>query len=227
MATIVRARDRRVHVPAHQWGVLPGTDFWFNAGNPDSSVTGAADAAGGLSGWGWTTTSLVFTNLKTADFFSPTDDTPPHLLADASADALASPVIFGSYSQRLLAQQFLGYLPTKLICEFYGAFTVASANESATNMGLHTGSVLVASIYSDGTNFQLSNGATLDAGAAIDNAFHTWKIVTTFGGTHEWFIDGTSQGTLAITADVWPTAFICTASITNRFGISWVHIYYE
>lgn len=225
---IVRvARNLRHHVPAHFWGTQPGTDWWYSAGNLDAPVTGAADVAGGLSGWGWTTTSLVHTNLVTADFWSSSDDTPPHVLANASGDLLASPAIFGSYSQRLLAAQFLGYLPTKLVLEFYGAFTVASADEAATYMGFHNGSAITAAVYSNATNFLLSNGSTTLTGPAVDNAFHQWRITTTAGGTHEFWVDGTSYGTLAITADVWPAALIVAASTTNRFALAWAHIWVE
>jgi hypothetical protein len=227
VASIIRAPSKRIHVLPQFWGVQPGTDYWFAAANADSSVTGAADVAGGLSGWGWTTTSLVFTNLVTADFFSSSDDTPPHLLANASGDLLASPAFFGSYSHRLLAGQILGYLPSKLCLEFYGAFTVASADEATTSMGWHNGAAVTASIYSNATNFLLYNGVTTDAGPAVDNAYHLWRIDTTFGGTHEWFVDGTSQGTLAITADVWPAAFVAIANTTNRFALAWVHAWFE
>jgi hypothetical protein len=223
------AHNLRHRVQAHDWQSTPGTDFWFQAGAQDMFTASGATNTSGLDSFGWTTTSLdAFTNAVTADFMSSADDTPPHILANASGDVLGSPKIFGSYSHALQAGQFLGYMPTRLCIEMYAAFTVATANESATNIGLHNGSALVASIYSNTDNFVLSNGTATDVGAAVDNAFHQWKIVVDSATSlQEWFIDGTSQGTVAIKADVWPVSFICTTSTTNRWGISWAHLWYE
>jgi hypothetical protein len=86
----------------------------------------------------------------------------------------------------------------------------------------------MAAISSNSTTFEINSGAASDAGAASDNAWHKWKIVTTQGGTHEWFIDGTSQGTLAIQANEWPVSFEAgiVATGTNTIGLASVHIYY-
>jgi hypothetical protein len=159
---------------------------------------------------------------------SSSDDTPPQFTTNASGDNLSSPILFGNYSHQLAVGQTFGFLPTRLVCEIYGAFTTDSTDESATNMGFHNGSALVASIYSDSTNFQLSNGATTDAGALSDNAFHQWKIsVNSADSLISWSQDGTPQGTLALTQDVWPVAFVCIASTNNRWALSWAHIWYE
>jgi hypothetical protein len=227
---IVRvAHNLRTVAGPRSWADIPATDYWWMAGSADSGTASGATNISGLDSYGWTTTSLgSYTNLVTGDFMSSSDDTPPHQLANASGDLLGSPKVFGSYSHQLAVGQTLGQLPTRLMCEFYGAFTVDSANESATNMGFHNGSALVASIYSDATNFQLSNGATTDAGAATDNAFHQFKIqVNSADSLITWWIDGTSQGTLAVTQDVWPVSFIAVASTTNRWGLSWVRCWYE
>lgn len=225
---IVRVgHDLRHNVPPSQWAEMPGTDYWLFAGSGDLTTASGATNLAGLDSYGWTTTSVVFTNTVTGDFLSSTDHTPPNFSANAGSDVISSPAIFGSYSHALAAGQHLGYMPTKLGVEFYGAFLTASADESATNIGLHNGSALVASVYSDATNFQLSNGVTTDAGAAIDNSYHQFRILMTQGSTMQWWIDGTSQGTLAITQDVYPVAFVATASTTNRWAVSWVHVWYE
>lgn len=209
---------------------MPGTDWWLTVGSQDITNASGATNVSGLDSWGWTTTALTtgFTNAVTADFLSSSDDTPPHILTNASGDVLQSPIMFGNYSHQLLVAQFLERLPNRLVVEFYAAFTVASANESATHIGLHNGAALVAAVFSDATNFQLSNGVTTDAGALVDNLFHQWRIVVDKATSLiEWFIDGISQGTVAITQDVWPAAFRMAASTTNRQGLSWVHIWYE
>jgi hypothetical protein len=136
--------------------------------------------------------------------------------------------MFGSYHHANLVAQTLGYVPDKLILEWKGAFTVASADEVGTYMGWHNGAAITMAVYSNATNFLLSNGSTTDAGIAVDNALHTWKIVISkAAGTAEWFVDGTSQGTLVITQDVWPAAFICAASTTNRWSLTFAHAWYE
>ncbi len=218
----------RIDVPAHLWQSMPGTDFWIVAGSGDLVTASAATNISGLDSYGWTTTSVLYTNTVTGDFMSSADVTPANFGANLAADLLRSPLIFGDYAHRLLVGQKLGYLPTRLMLEFYGAFTTATANESATNMGFHNGSVIVAAVYSDGTNFQLSNGVTTDAGAAVDNSYHQWRIqVNSADSLISWSIDGTSQGTLALTQDVWPTGFGWVASTTNRVALSWGHVFYE
>lgn len=222
------AHNLRHNVGPHDWAGMVGTDYWLFAGSGDLTTASGATNLAGLDSYGWTTTSIVYTNAVTGDFFSSSDQTPPNFSANASGDVLSSPAIFGGHAHARAAGQHLGYMPTRLICEFYGAFITASADESATNMGLHNGSALVASIYSDATVFRLSNGSTTDAGATVDNSYHQWKIVMdSTTSLMEWFIDGTSQGTLAITQDVYPVAFVTTASTTNRWALVWAHIYYD
>ena len=222
---IERSPSTRVHVPAHEWAVMPGTDFWIFA-NIDSSAVASATNPGGLDGWGWLQNSVVFTNTLTADFLSAADDTPPNYSANASADVFRSPLIFGSYAHGLYAKQILGYQPTKLCVEFYGAFLTASADEVATHMGFQTSSGLVVGIYSDATNLLLSNGTTEDAGIAVDNAYHLFRIeVDATNST--WYVDGTSQGSIATPADLWPAGFGFTASTTNRPAFAWAHVWYE
>ena len=217
----------RVHVGARDWQESPATDYWFYTG-PDVSVASGATNISGLDSFGWTTTSLAFTNLVTGDFMAAADDTPIHLLTNADLDVLQSPIMFGSYAHQQFVKSILGYEPTRLCAEFYAAFTVATADETASHIGFYNGAAVVMAINSDGTLFELYNGSTKDNGAAVDNAYHLWKIAVDKGaGTAEWFIDGTSQGTLAITQDVWPAAFRMAASTTNRPALSWAHVWYE
>ena len=85
-------------------------------------------------------------------------------------------------------------------------------------------------IFTDGANFTLRSAADSDAGAADDALWHIFKIVVSAGGTSdtiEWFIDGTSQGTIDRQTDLWPCSFGMHALTTNRPGLGWVHIYYK
>lgn len=217
--------SNRKHVNQLEWGTGGATDFWFQAHSAVDSA-GASTAVAALAAYGWVATSVLYTNTLTADFISSLDDTPPVYGANASGDILLSPIIFGSYAHALGASKTLGFVPTKLCAEWYGAFTTASANEAATYMGWKNSGLLMA-VYSNGTNFLLSNqGGTTDTGAAIDTSYHTWKLVTDATNT-EWFIDGTSQGTVATSADQWPGGFGFTTSTTNRPQISWAHVWYE
>jgi hypothetical protein len=114
---------------------------------------------------------------------------------------------------------------------------VNSADEPTAGFGfIEAGGVVtdeanhLAIISSDGTNFQLAAnggaGALTDVGAAVDATWHYWDIVMTLGGSTEWFIDGTSQGSVALTADVFPTYFV-THVVTNDILLGWVHIGYR
>ena len=217
---------RRIHVPAHLWQSMPGTDYWIVASSADMVTASGATNLSGLDSFGWTTTTLGVTNLATADFMSSADDTPPIIQGADTTDVLKSPVIFGNYSHQLLASKLLGYMPTQLIAEFYGAFTVATANETGSFMGLDNAAGSTALIHSNTNNFALKCGANTDVGAAVDNAYHLWKIVVG-STTTEWFIDGVSQGTVTTTVDVWPSGFACEAFTTNRWALSWGHVFYE
>lgn len=225
MPQIIRAQSSpRIHVSELDWGRPNATDYWIGASN--AVALGASTAVGAIASAGWVATSVAFTNTKTADFLSSSDDTPANYGADANADVLLSPIIFGNYAHALGVSKTLGYFPTQLCAEWYGAFTTASANEAGTYMGFKN-TALVGAIISDGTNFKLSNQAgTTDAGAAIDTSYHTWKIIVD-ATNMEWFIDGTSQGTVATSADQWPCGFGWTASTTNRPALAWGHVWYQ
>ena len=226
----------RAHLLSPQeWGYAAGTDFYLFG-----SINGMLTAGNGheLSDYGWTTTALALAAGSLADFITSADvGTPGQITFDAASDLLQSPAIFGDYAHARLAQEILGVLPNTLRLKFYAAFTTAANNETATAIGFVEagGSPIgaadaMAMICSDGTNFGLRSGATTDAGAAVDTAFHLWEIVITGGGTTiEWFQDGTSQGTITLQADLWPASFgagIVAAGL-NRLALSWAHIRYE
>ncbi len=228
----------RVHVvDPRQWSFCAGTNFFLGGGTTTALIT-SGTAGQVLSEFGWTTTALAYVAGSAADFASSADPgiAPHFLLADAS-DLLASPAIFGSYNHMLQAQRILGYLPTSLNCEVWAAFTTASADEPSTAFGFveDGGSVITAAaadqlacISSNATNFELNSGAASDAGAAVDNAWHLWKISVTSTQV-EWFIDGTSQGTIALEADEFPVSFEAgvVAAGTNDIALGNVHIWYE
>lgn len=230
----------RVYVnDPRNWGISPGTDFLMDAGTTTALIT-SGTAGQVLSEYGWTTTTLAYTAGSAADFASSADrGVPPHVIMADASDLLASPAIFGSYDHMLSASRFLGYFPTRLCFEVIAAFTTAAADEPSSAFGFveDGGSVITAAaadqmacISSNGTNFELNSGAASDAGAAIDTAWHTWKVVLDSSTSlAEWFIDGTSQGTIAIQADEFPVSFEAgiVAAGTNDLGISDVHIWYE
>lgn len=214
------------------WQTSSGYEFLLKFGSADM-LAASSSTNDGIPAYGWVVTSLVGTDGTSGDLLSAADVTPTHALADASGDALTSPRIFGSYDHALQAARYLGYQPTRLVLEFYAAFTVSSANEATTFIGLHwtggtnaTASGSAACIYSNGTNFICAGDTNSDTGAAIDTAWHTWKIIID-SATTEWFIDEVSQGSYSTEQDIWPLSLRMSIGTTNRIGVSWVRIYYE
>lgn len=229
------AHNLRVHALRPQdWGTFPATDYWANW----ADLTFADAAASDLVANGWFTSGFGHIAASGADFMSSSDKgTPGGLNFDAISDYCISPAIFGDYSHQLLVGQILGYMPTSLNMECY-AYIVAGANEEETGFGLLNAATnadalvkadTLAFITSDGTNFSLESSAAADAGAAEDTNPHQFKV-TCKGSTAEWFIDGTSQGSIALVDDKWPArwgAGTKAASGTNDPVISWVHIWYS
>ena len=228
---------RRKHVLSPlDWGEMAGTDYWFV---PGSSMTGATTFL--LSSRGWTTTSMVLTEGSAADFMSAADvGTPRTALTNATGDLLQSPAIFGDYNHARIAQIIMGeaILPRFLICDMYAAFTVASADEEQTAMGLFdaggtisTAADQLAAISSDSANFLIHNGADEDTGAAVDNAYHWWRIqidrsISAVTNGVQWFMDGVSQGTIDREADLFPCYWGLHSLTTNRISLAVAHIYY-
>ena len=228
----MRQRHKRQHVPAHLWAEVPGTDFWLQ---PGGSYFAASGVGNSLADFGWTTTALALVAAATAgaDFISSADvGVPPHIVTDATGDLLQSPAVFGDYYHAYGASAFLGFVPTSLNVEVVAAFSVNSANETTSGFGLveaggtpATANDHMAYIFTDASNFTLRSGAASDAGATDDAAWHLWKIVVTSSNV-EWFIDGTSQGTIALQADLWPVSFAAHSLTTNRLLLGQVHIWY-
>lgn len=227
-------KDTRIHVrDARDWSQAIGTDYWAKFG------VGSTTAATTLASFGWTVTALTETAATGAgDFMSSSDiGVPDHVLTDASGDLLQSPSMLGGYEGFLAAEDILGYPPTKLHVEFFGAFTVVTGTSNRSGFGLTEdgGTAGVAAdelawIYTDGTNFTIRSDADSDAGALDNVNWHLWKISVSTGSATdavEWFIDGTSQGTMDRKTDEWPASFGMHALTTNRPGLSWVHAWYE
>lgn len=227
---ILPSRAGRVDVPAFGWGYAPGSDFWMIPGGEILTAAGVL-----LSENGWTTTALDLVEGAGADFLSSADiGVPAHILTNATGDLLQSPPVFGSFRHGEVAGEILGHRPSILTLEQDAAFSVASATETTSGFGWveaggtpATADDAMAMIISDGTNFVLRSGAASDAGALVDNLWHVWKIVITFGGSIEWFIDGVSQGTLALQTDLFPVSFGLHTLTTNRVLLGISHISYS
>lgn len=246
----------RQHVRGgHLWQYEAGTDYWLMpAGSAADDPTAAASTATGpeLAESGWTVTSLVNTAGSGGDLLggvpsiTPADPgVPNHFLGDATGDLIVSPVIFGDYGHALMASKIAGKkrLPNRLILEAYAAFTVASADEPTTGFGFFedattttsaTEALQLAFISSNSANFELNTNASTtltDAGAAVDNAWHLWKIELlwdTAGVVRaNWYIDDSFQGFIVPTNDEAPYAFGAHNLATNRLGLGWVHIFYD
>ena len=226
----------RVHVYSPQlWGNTLATDYWAFFNDADQVAGGGDD----LGGHGWpVATGYGITGGAGADLLSSSDiGSSPGFFFDTAGDALDSPAMFGDFSHGRMVQELLGYFPTKLTMDCYARF-VANNNETATGFGFiqDGGTPLtiadhLAYIFTDGTNFGLreGEGPTSDAGATDDTDAHLWRIILT-GTTAEWFIDGTSQGTITLLGDQFPVSFgIATLASTgaNDPVVAWVHIFYE
>ncbi len=233
---IVRTgHPHRVHILRPQdWADAAGTDFWAFFGNVVATEGGVGD----LDDFGWVTTGFSVLAGSGADFLSgsPTADigTTGGINFDTASDALTSPFIFGDYAHGRMVQEFLRHFPTELNMECYARFA-ATGDENGSGFGfLEAGGTPIevastmAYISSGGTVFELHSGAAEDAGDTDDTDPHLWRIKCT-GTTAEWFIDGTSQGTIALQDDLWPVAFSAGTQSggSNDPVLSWVHVWYS
>lgn len=217
------------------WESGSGYEFWIVFGNVDA-VTVMGSANDGLSGYGWTNAiaaNASVTEGSTGDFLSSSDVDPTRLVIGSTNTSIRSPRVFGSYDHGLQASKFLGGMPTKLFMECYGRMSVASANETTSFIGLHTpaGTDVAAAgggggIVSDGANFRLVSDNGSDAGAAVDTNWHVFRIEWG-ASTTEWFIDGTSQGTITTEADIWPLSWAVLSGTTNRPQVAWCRMGYS
>lgn len=227
----------RVHVGPHDWARVPATDYWLVPNDANLFAALSATNGLGLPGFGWTTTSLLFTAGTAGDFLTSGDDDFPRIGTDASADELISPRIFGGYQAGRIYQEIMGALPTKLIAEFYAQFSVVTGIETTTYIGFATAANVDAAAAGCGGAI----ASALGAGAAVrlvsdndidnsinntDTSWHLWRIEVS-SATTEWFIDDVSQGTITTEADIWPLSFKMRSGTTNRIHLAWLHIWME
>lgn len=235
-------QQRRVHVGPYDLSNAAATDYWWNFGDT-ANQTAAASATnpGGFPGWLMTATSLVPTAGTAGDFDSWADFTPSHSLTNAAADAFVTPRLFGGADQFQRVSEVLGYRPTILRLEGVWAFTVASANETASYVGFCAPATTDAAaagagpcIRSGGTasTFFLTSDNGSDGGGNIDTLFHRWRIDIDATNAN-WYDDiavpgtlGASRGTIATEADIWPLSLKYINTTTNRLGVSWLHVGY-
>ena len=233
---ITRAPDRRVHVNRPQdWGSAAGTDYWAVFGDLTLAPSDSTD----LDLFGWVEAG-TFVHLAGAgaDLIASGAGagTTGGAHIDTAGDSIVSPFIFGDYAHARMAEGFLGYTPTILNMECFARFNADGGDDEDSGFGfVEAGAAspfvkagLQAFITSDGTNFSLESGAGADAGSADNQDVHLWKIQFTSSAV-EWFIDGTSQGTLALQANVFPLAWGASVGAAGTADpvISWVHIWYE
>lgn len=235
MATkIVRAPSIRLPVtsPA-EWGHAVGTDYHAFFGEADEAAGGGKD----LSANGWESSGFGYLAGSLAGFLDVDDQgTLGGFNFNTASDYLISPFIFGSYTHGRFMQNILGHFPTTLSMEVMAAFASTAADEQATGFGFveagSTGALakadLMAFISVGATNFELHSGAAADEGSAKDTNPHVFKILITFGGNAEWFIDGVLQGSIAIQANLWPAAWAANTQVAgaNDPVVSWVDIEY-
>ena len=214
------------------WATQPGYEFWISWGNGDFAVAEGTSNAG-LDGNGWTITNVGQGTLFGGDFLSLADRGHASITL-VTSDFISSPRIFGSYDHMLQAAEFLGYFPTKLNLEVMGHFSSFATNETISFFGFAGPAVTDCAaagsgggIRSGGTasTFFLTGDNGEDAGAAVNNSGHLWRITVDATNT-EWFIDEVSQGTIATEADIWPLSFVA-AGISNQIQIAWVRIWYS
>ena len=235
----IAPKVQRVHITdPRNWATGMGTDFWLGSNPSTAILAGTAGAGALISEFGWTTTALAHVAGTGADLFSAADPgVPGYIQFTAASDLLLSPSIFGDDAHVVQVARILGYRPTTLNMECYAAFLAEGADEPSSAFGfVQAGASPItaaaagqyACISSNATNFELNSSAASDAGALSENAWHVWKIVVSATGS-QWFMDGVSQGSIAVVADVFPLRFGCgiVAAGVNTIGLNSVHIWYE
>ena len=234
----------RLHVYGNEWGQYPGaTDFWLSGDL--AGQLGSAGAQPVLADAGWTATSMTTQAGSAADFASASDvGTPAAMITDAASDLIKSPVMFGDFMHMEGARYNLGTFPKYMMLEAYLRFATASNNETVTRFGFFEdgGSPIVAadalaSMYSDGTNFQCGSGADTDAGAAVVTTPFGLRIMISPGTTDkiQWWLRTTltagfvSQGTFDLETDEFPCGFGFGQGSggSNVIHLHWAHIFYS
>lgn len=233
---------RRKHVDAMDWGDNVGTDYWYFAG---SATNGATTFL--LSSRGWTTTSLTLGAGSGGDFMASGDKgTPRNAAQNAQNDLIQSPQIFGDYTHARIAQIIMRekQLPRYLICDAFATFSVVANNENTTALGFveAAGSIVTANdamavVVSDATNWVGRSGSdSVTGGTAVDTNPHWFRIILDRGSATSaaitdgarLYVDGVSQGTFDIQADLAPFSFGAgSGGANNLVQLHVAHIYYE
>ncbi len=228
----------RRHIHAADWDDNFATDYHMLPSVAQITSTGNRES---LVDVGWDISGLgsQFVPGVSANFLTEgTLGVPGHFLTNLASDTLQSPDIFGDWVHGKESGDILGFNPTTLTMEAWLAFSVNGTNETAVGVGFSVagGSILtagdaIAVIYSNATNFICRSSADSSTGAAIDTAWHEWKIVLSTGTTDaiEWFIDGASQGTLDLRTGVFPASWGAGVGggLNNRVLIGPAHIFYR
>lgn len=228
------------------WGNEAGTDFWIVSGGGTGLL---ASAQGEIaSEHGWTTTSIAADAVGSgADFMVASDKgTPSEFTQNAQNDLIKSPAIFGDWHHSRNAMLLLGRkeLPRYLIADFVARFSVVANDQPTTAVGFveDGGSIVTAAdhmgaITSNNTTWGLSvNGSEGTAFGTADTAVNYWRIVLDralgriypgLNGTMYNGNGGTTDGSLAITADEFPVAFGAgSGGVNNLVQLNSAHIYY-
>lgn len=226
-------RQEGVVTDPRYWESQAGYEFWLLGGSADV-MTAAGAANDGLDAYGWTRTNPVGASFAGPDLLSSADRGDPEFFhsSTTAGDGIASPRIFGSYDHALQAARFLGQIPTKMVLEYSGRWSL-TANELTAFAGMGVPTLADASaagsagcIRANNVNFTLTSDLAEDVGAAVDANWHTWRIE--YGASlTEWFIDNVSQGTITTETDIWPVSFVYKRGASNNPRYAWVRVYYQ
>lgn len=225
---------RQIVTNPENWGHDVGTDYHAFFGEADEAAGGGKD----LAEHGWESSGFGYLAGSGAGFLDVDDQgTLGGFNFDTASDYLISPFIFGSYTHGRFVQNVLGYFPSRLNMEVMARFASSAADEQATGFGFieagATGALakadLMAFISIGATNFELHSGAVADEGSAKDTDPHLFKITIERDDAAEWFIDGVSQGSIAIQANLWPGAWAANTQVggNNDPVVSWVDLWYD
>lgn len=190
---------------------------------------------------GWISNGIAINaSGRTGDLNTSADLDPTYIRLDTAGDYLLSPPRFGGSDHFRAAELLLGSAPTKLCAEFTVRFPSGAGNYNAgdgvgfwKSSGAPGVSDAMAVVRVDGSgNWQLyqGNDAATDAGSAAGTGFTRIRI-DVGSSTTEWFIDGTSQGTITTATDGWPArwggALIAPGAAGDIDLVSHVRIWYE
>jgi len=208
------------------WASSAGYEFWIDFGHADL-INAMGSTNEGLDGHGWSFGTATHLEGSTGDFLSSADIDPSCFNCNATFVSIVGPRIFGTYDHALAAARFLGYQPTKLTVRWFASFPTVNTNDTGCSLAM-AGAGQTLLIYSNGTNFLLSDNVPgTDLGAAVDTSWHTFDMAINATNT-EWFIDGTSQGTLTTPTDLWPVAMqFQTGGGANRLKVAWCRLVYS